>query len=287
MKKIIIALSSALFLLVFIFACTNTEKESVEKPQDQAQTEAFNSLNNSIDELNLSYPASTDTRARGRFWRFLKKLVVGDGLGGLIGCRGGLIGFITGGVIGSLLISVIPDEQMKPDPKSVRTLTEEVSVYDAADTLGLRHNEIICDIFDEYGNTLATMSERELATVVIEKVSQYYDMTSDAPSIDDVLLMGQKTLPIALAIDEDAEEGFKLLEQELVGHENEVQVVKKYYNKLTELAGQEEIIDYSNQFNQIVDESSIPEESKVAIGGVVSIATNSSILWSDSDLTRE
>lgn len=63
-------------------------------------------------------------------------------------------------------------------------------------------------------------------------------------------------------------------------------ILDKYYSKLKELSSDQEVVEYTNKFNQLVDDSAISKDSKDFIGSAVSVGANSNLLWDGANATE-
>lgn len=136
---------------------------------------AFDELTNRIAALDMQYVGS-DPQTGGGFRNFFKRLVGCDAGGAALGAGGGFIGAIVGAILGSITgVSIYVHEQSVC--MSIQNANQEIAaqleLYDAADTVGLIHNQIISEIFNEKGEAIYSLSQNDLKELILDKVEKH------------------------------------------------------------------------------------------------------------------
>lgn len=281
MKKSIYMFIIVVVITVVAYACTH-DNEKADIPVIDVTTQvAFNDLSNTLDELNAKFPDAPTTRKGGRFWRIFGA----DFFGGLFGW---LLHPVVG-VIQGVSASCAAAMDYNTYDQQVAYMPQEEYVYAVAglNDIGVLHNQIILEIFDENGETFYDMSESEMNEIVLSKVEKY---CGELPN--DILLQ----LPeVALQVEETTrlldfdsfDASFDKVIELLPEYKNEVLVTKTYCKKLAVLPNETTKLEYNEQFNQIIVESSIPNSSKELIRSTISVAVNSNLMWDEAPILLE
>lgn len=288
MKKKFFSIFVLGVLALCIYACSGMEGNKVAEQEEYAAEVAFDELTNRIAALDMQYVGS-DPQTRGRFWNFFKRLVGCDAGGAALGAGGGFIGAIVGAILGSIMgVSIYVHEQSVC--MSIQNANQEIAaqleLYDAADTVGLIHNQIISEIFNEKGEAIYSLSQNDLKELILDKVEKHCGPIS-LPIMEELSELDANVQKmIKVFQDEDLEASMTAIVDLIPERQNEIMILDKYYSKLKELSSDQEVVEYTNKFNQLVDDSAISKDSKDFIGSAVSVGANSNLLWDGANATE-
>lgn len=269
----------AVVISVLGYACT---REKIHPSKVDPKTEiAFDNLNLEISALNAKYPEITQTR--GWFWRWFKRVCLADAIGALLGSKGGGAGALYGAIKLSLgaafsggYVVVIPEADSYLS--NIRT-NEHFYCVDTSDSVGMLHNRIISDIYNENGDFVNTMNQEDLQTAILQKMVMY---CGDLPSnfllkiseINEDVAMSENLLEEA-----DSDVSIESIKAMFPEYTNELEVVKVYCDKLELLSTPELKADYTEELVLTIEASAIPEESKELLETSVKVGGNSNAMW--------
>lgn len=285
MKKIIIVLSLLLVLPLFSFCSENSEKQNELVPSTTMSAKdslAFVDLSAALKNYNEEFEIQPETK--GKFWRKFTAFCACDLFGYIIGSGMPPMGLMLG--IMSSISSTFCDFSTKADITNNIVLNSDYNIYpstltlNSCDSIGLLHNQIIYDIYNENPDMFNSYSEAQIFNLVLQKVRNYYPSVTNV-SYDDC--HSHVTTIINLMRGNDIDNSFIKMDSLMLGESNELSIVKSYCQSITTLDDDECLKNYSTGFRQIVLESEIPTSSKQLIQSSISVAGSSELLWADPE----
>ncbi len=277
------------FVVILGFACTQ-EKNYIEPAKTEEQ-KAFEELQIKIEALNAEFGVSDlGTRAnyskRKRIWRIFGADLIG-----------GLLGYIKGNFLGALRwgggSSIAAAKKYNNEPSGDTIYVPEralngFAVGDMAnetdatmsrlDSIGYYHNQIICDLYDEYGLTLFDMNESTYEQLIDQR-AQVYAHGSNSNSTGVVIDEAAVNDLLANMEDDNIAETFETLNEILPEYVQEFQIVQEYCETIITFDSDEELIQYAQAHNNLLQASTISEYAKSLIGAGTGTGTGSIIIW--------
>lgn len=242
----------------------------------QAQTEDFNAI--FFEEM---YPDLPIIPVGGRgFFSWLWFVVQCDAGGALIGALvsgGSPVGTLAGCILGSLggLVST-------PDYCAVDEIIDSNDYYDNGSEIGIVHNEIIREMFNENGSWPYEHTIYDLSQFVAEKMELHgYDSSPlFEAEFENEFIEYMETM--------DTNRDFFLnhpyelwnyVTAQPLEYEDEMSYLSNYMYYVDGIIETGVLAEYTDYLTDIVRESEISESSKTMIIDVMSVYVNSRILW--------
>ena len=288
MKKIIYCIV-LLTCVIGISACSKTESsQNVDSISCfDKNNSGFEALRSDIIHLNdISIPSETKVP------RWLGWLGVGisDAVGGAVGAAyGGVWGGIALGVISSIEAYFCFVEEMQMNVSSVNSInsignaeesfnfyTLESGTYNNGVIGGYYHNVIIRELLDDYGNDLFLMSEEQLKAAVVSKTAVVC-----GPNLGTIDLTDFAVGDLVYNREEDVTPEMYINRIQLLNPTValELSIIDPILTGVNGIENEEDRVDYIQDVVELIDDSSIPIESKRTIISGATIALESSLLW--------
>lgn len=288
MKKVLIWLSVLAFAIV-AYACSQEEDVEV---QNKTEQEAFEDLRLQIAMLNAQFGVEDfETRANnnGR-WKRRWRIFGADLLGGFLGyIKGRFLGSLFTGVRYSLIAAKKykvenTENQMYIPVRSMNSFANvsidgaEDAKMNRLDSIGYYHNQVICDLYDEYGMELFDFDE-QTCLPLIEAEAQKYAHSDEIISAE-VISEGEQMFSLLDEMDDDdIAATFVTLKEYYPGYSEEFDIVQNYCETLTTFETDAELIEYARAHHNLLLASTISEYSKSLIGAGTGIGAGSIVIW--------
>lgn len=282
MKKII----TLLFMALIVSMCSLDESNRFTE-QSLNEEGGFVMLRDDILKYNQEFGINTQTRSP--FLRKMSFIAAGDALGFLFNSLSPGIGLFTS-IINSITCAAVYDEEVTFAEEDEPLYDEEEVPIDEMDSLGILHNETLMMISNEISDSLVLNgSLNEVFTIVKNGLSASSSEINNVTFAQCEQFLLNSRIIINLCEDYDL---FGAYESEFEQYEQELSIVEDYCLAINVLENRGDIRGYTSGLRNIIISSSIPEESKRIIRGMISIAGNSHLLWScggseDEDLEIE
>ena len=307
--KKVIDLTILLFCVVVFVTCSKEESISniqnieTEAALDESiYSQEFADLNAQLQVFNQEFMDGQPASLRG--WRetlvVVSADILGAGTGAVAGGKfggavgtlaggpggtvmGGAIGGVVGGVICGAAASVVAASKT-PNctvTESVFSLFNEdiclLPLYpelSVVDSIGYFHNKIIEDLFRQYPN-IGQESQDFIFQQVVNKMKAYGFKISD--NVISALKEESKAInQIIISSPNDLFGQFRVRYPETI---ESINVIERYVNNLSKLSTNEQVLNYTTGFGEIVTSSSIPASSVSLIQGSITVGMNSNVLW--------
>ena len=148
------------------------------------------------------------------------------------------------------------------------------------DYLGEIHNLILEEIYEDNPDCFLSLSESQIITAIQQKLTKYFpneNVQSSAVDIDDT----KDLVNVILNPDLTITQVFDNIRLRLPSMDREIDVIEQYCATVSSIEDNEIVIEYTDGFHTIVDESNINDDSKENIKSTVSVVGNSRLLWSE------
>lgn len=286
MKKILCVVA-VVATLIICDACSQEQHEKAIDEKIEKQEAAFKDLRAEIAALNAQFGLEPNPASRGRGFRRFWKIFGSDLLGGIFGCRiNPLIGFFCG-VSASITAATATEPETEDQLvwRPIRTTASYVSsnTTDATlgflDSLGYYHNQVICDLYEQYGENLFTFDELTKESVIMQAIQPY--VNENVSSYATIAVTEKYNIhQLLLNMDEDnLDETFEAAMALAPSISNELSVVKNYCATLQYFESDAELLQYSVAHDNLVRASDIDADAQALILAGSAIGGNSAILW--------
>jgi hypothetical protein len=312
MKKIV-DIAVLLFCVIVFATCSNDESvstiqgspESAALFNESEYSQEFADLNVQLQIFDQKFMSEQPANLRG--WRdFLTVtsadilgagagagVVAGGKVGGLIGgiaggpagagtgaTAGAIVGGIICGAAASLAVSQVLTTIPTTGNESPSIINEGMyqvpvsSDLSGVDSIGYYHNKIIENILTQYPNIYAE-SQDFIFQQVVNKVKAYGFSISDN-EIAALKAESKAINQIVVSSPDDLFVKFRIRYPESV---ESINVIEKYIDNLSKLSTDEQVLNYTTGFRDVVTASSIPASSAALIKGSVAVGMSSNALW--------
>jgi len=292
MKKQFI-LSILLFVSFVFFGCSNKDENTIQKEKiDNAVvneadfSNEFAVLNTQLNIYNQNFISKQPAQLRS--WKFWTKpkadlagAVAGAGLGSKFGIWGTIIGGIVGGISYSIAEPATPatpagDSYVVPINNGTYILphSQTQTKLNASDSIGYFHNKIIEDIFSTNPN-INNESNDVLFNTVVAQAAKYgfSPSTAELSELKALFLLKDQIVVVS------DEQTFENLRNRYPDFASSISLAEMYYTNISQLSTDEQILEYTIGFCDIVSNSDIPEASADLIASAATVGMNSSALW--------
>ncbi|MGM9736725.1 MAG: hypothetical protein ACI3ZL_09975 [Candidatus Cryptobacteroides sp.] len=281
MKKLFYVFIVALTALV---SCSHENDSTINEISEEC---SFNELMNEIETYNAEF--GIGTKANGGFWRRLGRVAAADGIGFAVGSVGGPGVGLLSGVLSSFFAACreLMTATFTKAASNVIELSDDKLYSNASqaslsecDYLGEIHNLILEEIYEENPDCFSTFTESQIIAAIQQKIANYYpneNIPSSAVDIDDT----KNLVNVILNPDLTITQVFDNVRLKLPSKVNEINVIEQYCATVSAIDDNEVVIQYTDGFRTVVDESDIADDSKDNIKSTVSVVGNSRLLWSE------
>lgn len=268
-----------------IVACNKNEEVTAPTPQEINQA-AFDALKSDIVQLNKDRFKETSmvSTTRMKWWKWL---IIGIAdVGGSVLPSGG----IAAGIAASTLAVKLCNNNIKKDNSqgafyisvdNTNVALSHVENQAWRNESGYIHNKVISDLYDEYGDDLFNLPEKELLEKANKKVAEItkqtyipFTIAEEQQSLQAVHqavdLYGQSTT---------AESYFGELKTIAPERANEINVIQVAFDELEQAMISEEKAVYVGEVVQHIDAANISMVSKDIIKTGITVANASGNLW--------
>ncbi len=286
MKKIV-----KFVILTFLFliaSCNNADRNEVSVPEEIPVE--YQDLFTKLGDYNASLGLNLAPASRSRFLRFLRNTVCADVVGFGVGL------FMGGGVGSGLFYGIFSSAINAPgiiletiqvnDSRNLVTradMPSEKIPLDNIEDIGIIHNQILLEMYEEDSLFLSNLSDEELFVNIKERLLLHYPDILDELNQESTLGL----YDVITGMEGDDEEAmFRKMIDLMPRRANDVEVIRYYIETIARSydLSDEEISEITDGFQRIVNESDLSQDSKDLINSSVSVAENSKALWdSQSD----
>ena len=286
MKKLFYV-AAVIAMSLLCYACSQDQEPVQSNGQSEEQQLAFDNLYADIALLNAQFGVDNASISRGggrrRFW----SIFGADLLGGILGCRVNLFFGFYWGVFSSItaVVATEPEIEDQYRYRPARTTASYVSAntenatLGLLDSLGYYHNQVICDLYDQYGDALFTLDELTRETVVLEAIQPYIgENTSSYANIAVTEKYNLNQLVLNMN-SENLDETFQAAIAMAPTISNELNIVKNYCETLQYFESDQDLILYSIAHDNLVRASDIDADAQELILAGTAIGGNSAIMW--------
>jgi len=288
MKKQFI-LGILLFVSLVFFGCSNKDENTIQKGKiDNAVvneadfSNEFAVLNTQLNIYNQNFMSKQPAQFRGgKFWKKAKADITGAAAGAGLGhLFGGFWGSIIGGIIGGVTYSLAePDKPATGDGYEALINNDTYilplsQILNVSDSIGYFHNKIIEDIISTNPNINNESKDVLFNTVVAQAAKYGFSPSNEELSELKVLFL----LKDQIVVDSD-EQTFENLRNRYPDFAASISLAEMYYNNISQLSTDEQILEYTTGFCDIVSNSDIPEASADLIASAATVGMNSRALW--------
>lgn len=313
MKKILTFCVTTFVLLGVLFAtvpsCTRDEvylSQSGQMDADKANDEAFALLNEQVCEYSASFVAnypSDQTRSWfGRIFRKIWKCIkitLADVVGGVIGVVIEGDWGSTSQILSSKAARAKDNLSTENGKKYVPTGNLIIPADNTLDSIGIRHNIVIKEVYNSDPEGFFTCTDDELAEKIIRKNEEQHGWVSPlvmhrlpavSKKVDTITAAIQKEVLNHLTSSSTEKEAIDalgaaidIIARNMPESRDELMVVKRYLQTIVQLPENQIAEEYTVGFRRLVGTSAISDASKSKIQSAVSIGINSDLLWQETD----
>lgn len=148
-----------------------------------------------------------------------------------------------------------------------------------AHSSGYYHNRIITDLYNKYGNDILNLSVNVLDSLITQKVAVYnveHDMNYTVEGCDTASV---NFVCSTCLNSESLEECIQTFTEQCPDMTSELQVIKAIFERLEEIDIDTEDGDFASEATYIIGNANIPDDVKVRLETILSIANASIRLW--------
>lgn len=295
-----------LFVLVAIMAivfssCSNDMTSVVSSTnsnelEEQVKAESLEALQGKIALLNDSiHTQQLETRGLGKFFRWLKSIVVTDAIGALWGFKIGNVGGAIGGAalcsgaaaIGDALGIIDLDTRALAEKKlSLNTDLDGLVFADdkqdmtIQDSVGYFHNKILIDTFKD-----SNVSIEELPETALQEFNN--NISSAKLSSADTAMLNSEYKKFQSFEKQYTGNGFddytNYLERCYPDLKGEISVIAEFLNGLAEVDSGTSQTEYVKTVLKLVEESNLSDKLKQALTNSLIVGNASKKLWEVND----
>lgn len=308
MKKVFLMMSIILFACVSmtVTSCSNHEDfttSEINSLQQPSETVAFDNLLAQIDSVGyVCYGVSTQSRTRWswkKFWGNVKKVLLADAVGAATGLIKGSP--IIDGVAASLgkTVEILLTKNHESDSTAMAVMPEHYALDDIVltncgvniDSIGYYHNRIIQNIFQQnsnlniWSNCTSSQIARVISHIIEDDGNEQVvyeelieDVLQEEIGEDDQLydFFGDTFEELCtFFIQEDPQTAPQLI------------TIARYIDNMQDFEDLQTMRAYSEQVVNLVNQSSISEDSKNIIKTGLAVAFASAHLWNPDVLDEE
>lgn len=271
-------------VLTTLVSCAHENDSTINEISEEC---SFNELLNEIEIYNAEY--GIETKANGGFWRRLGRVAAADGLGFAIGSVGGPGVGLLSGILSSFFAAcreIMTATYTKTTSDAIELSEDKLysnssqTTLSECDYLGEIHNLILEEIYEDNPDCFLSLSESQIITAIQQKLTKYFpneNVQSSAVDIDDT----KDLVNVILNPDLTITQVFDNIRLRLPSMDREIDVIEQYCATVSSIEDNEIVIEYTDGFHTIVDESDINDDSKENIKSTVSVVGNSRLLWSE------
>lgn len=285
MKKTILILMFS-FLLV---SCSN-EKLNESVSGNEAETEqGYIELLEDINTYNLDFGIPNDTETKGKIWKAIVKFFLSDaggcifgaalgaGAGPAVSLGAGLLFGIFGSILNVSGISINSMDYTPTSPESGVLSAYEIP-YNLYDSVGIYHNMIITEIYNEDGENLSEYAHGEKRDIVLNMVEEKLQMNLNFTN-EDYIEFENFHHNMSVCMENESFDDLLLFYKNMYpDYSREFDIIFEYFESLFTVHASLKH-EYYDGFRELVLHSVIPQDSKNFISMVISVATNSMMLW--------
>lgn len=283
-------ISTACAILIMALSATSCTNEDVYPVKAQTNQEAYDELRSEIKELNQKHlkqnPPQSTVLLKEKWKKFFKWFAV-IGSDALATFAFGSIN-VTAGASASICAAQnlnLINPNKKPaisinstlDPNNPYGQLPSYSQFGTGADAGYLHNLIISDVYQQYGNRMFDLNTNDLFNAINTSAENNGAIPSRNQQEMNRII---STFQYAFDNSENLEQFSSYISERYPNYKNEIAIVSEVVDYMQYTDPEKNNEEYMTNAFTIVNNSPLPETSKISIRSGISVANASAQLWS-------